>query len=85
MERLERELSSAESLKSPQRSHIQNGSVVPGARSETSSAQNERDGGAKRKPVRFGPGGVELVPQPSSLPQDPLVCSSGTNAKTATC
>jgi len=75
MERLEKELRSLEPPKTPQRSHIQNGSVVPGLRSETSNAQNERrDGGAKRQSVKFAPGGIELVPQPSSMPQDPLVC-----------
>lgn len=79
MERLEKELSSVEPPKTPQMSHIQNGSVVPGPRSETFNAQNERkDGGAKREPVKFAPGGIELVPQPSSMPQDPLVCSFST-------
>jgi hypothetical protein len=75
MERLEKELSSVEPPKTPQRSHIRNGSVVPGPRSETFNTQNERrDGGAKKQSVKFASGGIEQVPEPSSMPQDLLVC-----------
>jgi hypothetical protein len=61
---------------SPQRSHIKNGTVVPGAGSTTNlGARSERSRSAKRTPTKFAPGGIELIPQPSSMPADPLVCS----------
>jgi hypothetical protein len=78
MDRVERELSQLESRSptSPQRSHIKNGSVVPGAGSTTNlGARNERKGSVQRRPTKFAPGGIELIPQPSSMPADPLVCS----------
>jgi hypothetical protein len=81
MDRVERELSKMESLSptSPQRSHIKNGTVVPGAaNTATCGARSERSGNAKRTPTKFAPGGVELIPQPSSMTLDPLVRSMAT-------
>jgi hypothetical protein len=78
MDRVERELSQLESRSptSPQRSHIKNGSVVPGAGSTTNlGTRNERKGSVQRRPTKLAPGGIGLIPQPSSMPADPLVCS----------
>jgi hypothetical protein len=77
MDRVERELSQLESRSptSPQRSHIKNGSVVLGAGSTTNlDAKNERKGSVQRQPTKFAPRGIELIPHPSSMPADPLVC-----------
>jgi hypothetical protein len=82
MDRVERELSQLEtrSPTTPQRSHIKNGALVRGAESTTNlDARSERDGSPKRMPTKFAPGGIELIPQPSSLPADPLVCSMTVN------
>ena len=84
MDRVERELSQLEtrSPTTPQRSHIKNGALVPGAGSTTNlGARSERDGSPKRLPTKFAPGGIELIPQPSSSPADPLVCSMRTKSK----
>ena len=78
MDRVERELSKMEagSPTSPQRSHIKNGKVLPGPGSTTNlGTRSERVSSPKRQPTKFAPGGVELIPQPSSMPADPLVCS----------
>jgi hypothetical protein len=84
MDRVERELSKMESMSptSPQRSHVKNGTVVPGAGSTANlGARSERSGSAKRTPTKFAPGGIELIPQPSSMPVDPLVRSMGRNSR----
>ena len=84
MDRVERELSQLEtrSPTTPQRSHIKNGALVPGAGSTTNlGARSVREGSSKRPPTKFAPGGIELIPQPSSLPADPLVCRMLTNSK----
>lgn len=76
MDRVERELSKLDSGSptTPQRSHIQNGAMVPGARNTTNlSTKGQSHGSMKRKPTEFAPGGIELIPQPSSSPSDPLV------------
>lgn len=84
MDRIERELSKLDSG-SPsmlQRSHIQNGAIVPGARSTTNlSTKGQRDGNVRRRPTKFAPGGIELIPQPSSSPSDPLVRSLATESE----
>jgi hypothetical protein len=84
MDRVERELSKLDSGSptTPQRSHIQNGSVVPGAGSTTNlGSKTHRNGSAKKRPTVFAPGGIELVPQPSSSPSDPLVRSLSTESR----
>jgi hypothetical protein len=84
MDRVERELSKLDSglPTTPQRSHIQNGAVVPGARSTTNlSTKGQRDGSMKRRPTKFAPGGIDLIPQPSASPSDPLVCSLATKSE----
>jgi hypothetical protein len=84
MDRLERELSKLDSGSptTPQRSHIQNGAVVPGGRSTTNLCRkSQRDGSMKRRPTKFAPGGIELIPQPSSSPSDPLVRSLATESE----
>jgi hypothetical protein len=76
MDRVEWELSKLDSGSptTPQRSHIQNGAMVPGARSTMNlSIKGQRDRSMNRKPTRFEPGGRELIPQPSCSPSDPLV------------
>jgi len=55
---------------------------VPGARSTTNlSTKGQRDGSMKRRPTKFARGGIELIPQPSASPSDPLVCSLATKSE----
>ncbi len=58
----------------PPMSHIQNGSMVLGARNDDFDAKDEWDRKASRKSVKVRRGEVELIPQPSSSSADPLVC-----------
>jgi hypothetical protein len=73
MDQSERELSRIESAKVPPRSHVQKLSAGFGAGSVDFDAKDERDLEARSISVTFGRRRIELVPQPSSWPADPLV------------